>query len=200
MATLTTGDVRFLTVNMELVLIERKSTEGDLYTSSAKRLQDQCLRLIEEADVPILLIDGPMYLGRGGVFRTGRYNTGWQFSSITHMLLTLQMRGLLIIYVPKQSYSPQEIINLYKYFQKTEHDSLLQSKLKPFPTTTKGLTPKEEKLRVLMSLPSVGPELANRLLDVYGSVRAVADSQEEGLASIPGLGHKTATKIKEALR
>ena len=196
---LVTGDIRFLTANLEIVLIERKSTDGDLYSSSTKRLQDQCLRLIDEADVPVLVMDGQLYLTRDGYMKAGRHKTGWRWSSISHMLLSLQERGLRILWVPNKHQTPQEMVSLYRYYQKKEHTSVLQARLKPFPTTPKGLTPQEQKLRILLAIPGVGNDIARKLLMTYNSVTGVAGAPISGLTSIPGVGKSTAKKIKEVL-
>jgi len=198
-AALGTGDIRFLTRYLEIVRIERKSTDGDLYTSSSSRLQNQCLRLIDEADIPILLIDGPLMVNKEGYFKAGRYATGWKFSSVTHILLSLQQRGLNIVYVPNKAHTPQEVVDLYEYFQKEDHVSVLQAAEKPFTTSPRGLTEREQKLRVLMSISGVGPEIAKRLYDIYGSVDAVASASQEGIASLPGVGKTKAQKIKDIL-
>lgn len=194
---LDSGDIRFISRYLEVVRIERKSTAGDLFSSSNQRLQEQCLRLIDNADFPILLLDGPLSLGKGGYFKQGRFVTGWKFSSIAHILLTLQQRGLLIVHCPSSRYTPQEVIDLYHYFQKSDHTSLLNTILKPFPTTPKGLSPREQKMRILMAFPSIGAELAGRLIDIYGSPEAVINAPLDGLASIPGMGKGRANAIKE---
>lgn len=197
---LETGDIRFLTADFDLVLIERKSTDGDLYSSASKRLWDQCLRLIEEADWPILLIDGPIYLTKDGRFRTGRYVTGWQYNQLMHMLLSLQLRGLIVLWVPRKAQTPKEIIDLYEYAQKADHTSVLQTKLKPFPSKPKGLTLREQQLRVLLSITGVGPALAERLLDIYGSVQGVMEAPFKGISLVPGVGPQIAQRICSVLK
>lgn len=92
-------------------------------------------------------------------------------------------------------------MKLYEYYQKEEHEhkSMVESRLKPFSTQRRGLSLKEQKVRVMMSILGIGPEMARRLLDVYGSVSAVASASSNGLAAIPGIGDKTAKQIKDVL-
>jgi ERCC4-type nuclease len=195
------GDIRFISAALEIVLIERKSTKSDLFTSLSKRLPDQLTRLVQEADEPILLIDGPLAIGATGKLRSTRYTTNWHFSTLQNFLLSAQRSGVHCLQVHNAKYTPEAVIKLYNYYQKTasEHTSLIQSRLKPFPTKSKGLTEREQKLRTLMSVFGVGPELASRLLDTYGSVANIGQASLEGLKSIPGVGDETANRIKEVL-
>jgi len=193
------GDVRFLGAGLEIIRIERKSTNGDFTGSAKGRLVDQCLRMLDSSDVAILLIDGPQYLTKDGFYKVRGMKSGWKHGAIWNMLMTLQEKGLRIYESPTASYTPQATIDLYRYFQKTEHTSLLESKLKPFSTSARGLTRREQRIRVLMACKGVGSELATRLLEVYGSVTGVGSAPAEGLAAIPGVGKKKAETLKEIL-
>ena len=52
------------------------------------------------------------------------------------------------------------------------------------------------QLHLLQGLPLVGPERAHRLLDMFGSVRAVVTADENQLAQISGIGKKVAQAIR----
>lgn len=52
------------------------------------------------------------------------------------------------------------------------------------------------KLYVLQGLPGVGPRIARRLLDHFGSVQAVMQADQEALARVPGCGLKKAAAIR----
>jgi ERCC4-type nuclease len=45
-------------------------------------------------------------------------------------------------------------------------------------------------------LPAVGPERAVRLLERFGSVRAVMTGWADDLAAVNGIGKRTAAKIR----
>lgn len=55
------------------------------------------------------------------------------------------------------------------------------------------------QLFVLQGLPGLGPGRAARLLDTFGSLQAVATASEEALASVHGVGEKTAAAIRRIL-
>lgn len=55
------------------------------------------------------------------------------------------------------------------------------------------------QLFVLQGLPGVGPKLARRLLNFFGSVEAVMRAEESELAKVEGCGAKKAALIRKLL-
>jgi ERCC4-type nuclease len=67
----------------------------------------------------------------------------------------------------------------------------------------KGRRPKNRRkrqLRVLQSLPGIGPERAELLLARLGSVQAVMDADPELLQTVDGIGETTAAAIRSVLQ
>jgi ERCC4-type nuclease len=60
-------------------------------------------------------------------------------------------------------------------------------------------TKRKRQLYILQGLPGIGPGRAERLLERYGSVAAVAQAAEGDLAELDGFGSKTAQKIYDAV-
>jgi DNA excision repair protein ERCC-4 len=58
---------------------------------------------------------------------------------------------------------------------------------------------KPRQLRILQSLPGVGPDRAKRLLERFGTVRACFDASAEELQKVAGIGQKTAAAIEQAI-
>jgi ERCC4-type nuclease len=58
---------------------------------------------------------------------------------------------------------------------------------------------RKTQLAILQSLPGVGPERAERLLQTFGSVEAVFAADQQSLERIPGLGARTAKAIRWAV-
>ncbi len=59
---------------------------------------------------------------------------------------------------------------------------------------------RRQQLRVLQSLPGIGPRRAEALLDAFGSVRAIVAAAPASLAAVHGVGDTTAEKIERVLR
>ena len=65
-----------------------------------------------------------------------------------------------------------------------------------------GYRPKGKRARqlfLLQGLPGVGPERAARLLERFGSVQAVVAASADDLATVDGIGEKTAAKMRWAV-
>jgi DNA excision repair protein ERCC-4 len=54
-----------------------------------------------------------------------------------------------------------------------------------------------QQLRLLATLPAVGPDRAYRLLDYFGSVQSCINATAHELAKVPGIGPKTAAAIRD---
>ena len=55
------------------------------------------------------------------------------------------------------------------------------------------------KLYMLQGLPGVGPALAHRLLQEFGSIERVVTADEEALMRVRGVGRQTAAQIRELI-
>ena len=65
-----------------------------------------------------------------------------------------------------------------------------------------GYRPKGKRARqlfLLQGLPGVGPERAARLLERFGSVQAIMTASADDLATVDGIGKKTAAKMRRIL-
>ena len=53
---------------------------------------------------------------------------------------------------------------------------------------------------MLAALPGVGPVLAARLLDHFGSLRGVLDADAAALGAVPGINESLAARLAALLR
>jgi DNA excision repair protein ERCC-4 len=70
------------------------------------------------------------------------------------------------------------------------------------PRSFKGKRPKGKRktqLRILESLPGIGPDTASKLLEEFGSVEAVLSANEQALLSVAGIGERRAKSIRWAV-
>jgi DNA excision repair protein ERCC-4 len=58
---------------------------------------------------------------------------------------------------------------------------------------------KTAQLRILQSLPGVGPDRAKRLLERFGTVRACFGASTEEIMDVEGIGSKTAASIERVI-
>jgi len=70
------------------------------------------------------------------------------------------------------------------------------------PRLLKGKRPKGKRktqLRILQSLPGIGPDTAYNLLEAFGSIEAVLTADEQALLEIAGIGARRAKSIRWAV-
>jgi DNA excision repair protein ERCC-4 len=95
-----------------------------------------------------------------------------------------------------RSVSPEETARLLVYLgrqaQQTAHGGLPRPGYRPKGTRAR-------QLFLLQGLPGVGPERATRLLDRFGSVQAIMTASADALATVDGIGEKTAAKMRRLL-
>ena len=60
------------------------------------------------------------------------------------------------------------------------------------------MSPTEQQQFIIEGLPNVSAVLAQRLLQHFGSVRAIANASEEDLCHIQGIGKNIASEIVKA--
>jgi ERCC4-type nuclease len=63
----------------------------------------------------------------------------------------------------------------------------------------KGKRKKTRQLRILQSLPGVGPDRASQLLERFGTVRACFGASSTELQEVEGIGPKTAAAIEQVI-
>lgn len=166
-------------------LFERK-TLPDLAASIASgRLFKQMLRLAGVWDAqPVLVLEG----SAGDL-----ENSGMRREAIQGALITVS----LFIGVPVlRSRSPFETVRIFQYAARqgraVAYDCLPRHGSRP-----KGKPALQN--HVLQGLPGVGPARARRLLEHFGSVRAVMMADESELVAVDGVGGEIARRIAWAV-
>ena len=120
-------------------------------------------------------------------------DTGVRREALQGALITI---GVFYGVAVLRSDGPEETARLLVYLgrqvQRSAHGGL------PRP----GYRPKGKRARqlfLLQGLPGVGPERAARLLERFGSVQAIMTASADDLATVDGIGEKTAAKMRWAL-
>lgn len=197
------GDFR-MDITMEdgstrIVVIERK-TPGDFINSTNATIKEPASKLARQlngcvnetdADVVLLLLDGPWYPLAGGRTKTGKITLKHSPDAMASKLRTIQGHGIRVEFNAAEWYLPYFLLALYKYEGKAEHTSLSLTP-KAFSIPDK----EDAKWTVLMGIKGVGPKMARELIDEFGSVQAIANASVEELTKrVKGVGPKTAETI-----
>lgn len=163
------------------VLVERK-TIGDFVASLVDgRLFPQTARLAHSSYRSLLMIEGPRSPSMPNVHP----------HAVEGAVVSLAaMWRLPVLHSPEPEHSLLILRLLADQVTRSHQPVLRRFGRKPKRHASR-------RLFVLQGLPGVGPALASRLLDHFGSIERVVSADASALAEVPGIGPRKATVIRE---
>jgi DNA excision repair protein ERCC-4 len=169
----------------EAVLIERKTAADFAQSLIDGRLFGQAGRMASSPLRPAYIIEGASAEWAGlGVSR----------EALQGALVTL----MLIFDIPVfRSSDPAESARLILYVG-SQLVRLRDPEYLPY-RQAKAKRKKTRQLRILQSLPGIGPDRAKRLLERFGTVRACFGASTPELMEVEGIGPKTAAAIEQLI-
>ncbi len=164
----------------------KKKTQTDFLNSIIdKRIITQLIRLKENFDIPLLVIEGSenMYEMRN-----------FHPNAIRGMMASIAIDFQIPIIFTKNKRDTASLIKIIttRLERPIKNISLLTKK--------KPLTTKEQQEYIISSLPGVGSTLAKSLLKKFKSVEKIINAKREDLMLIDKIGKKKAETIKELLK
>ena len=167
----------------EEVAIERKTAKDFVDSIVDKRLFKQARMMMEEFKKPIMILEGDD-------FYSGFINPNAIRGSMASIALDY---GISIIPTRTEEDTAAMIKRIAIREQKGEKRSIqIRTERKPQNLW-------EQQLFIIESLPNIGPVHAKRLLEHFGSVKAVLEADEKKLQEVEGIGKKTAKNIREVV-
>lgn len=169
------------TINDEII-IERKSAEDFVQSLISGRLFAQCEKLCKTAMRPYILLEGNPYETAHDIDH--RAVKGALISVITSWQIP-------VIHTADKQDSASVLLMLCGQLLKRSY-ALRYNNYKPKKAAN-------HKLRFVQGLPKVGPVMALRLLEKYGTIRNLINADEKSLLQTEGIGKKTAKTIQDFL-
>ncbi len=168
---LKTGDYRV----GDTLLIERKTVWDFRESLFDGRLFSQLARLAQASPRPLLLLEGLDRAVSEPVFRGA-------------LITATGVFGVPVLFAKDPADSAAWIVAAAKQFQARREHAVARP----------GWRPRGKRARqifVLQGLPGIGPVRAERLLDRFGTVRAVLAASEMDLRDVAGVGPSIARRI-----
>jgi len=167
------------------IVVERKTTIDFAQSIIDGRLFHQAKKMNEFFDSVLFIVEG-----------NNLYNPGIKIhpNAIKGALASIALRW----HTPVLFSNDIEESALILWLITNQHYEIKQEL-----TCRHGYRPKtyrRRQLYILQGLPQVGPKLANKLLDYFGSVEKVFTAAEEELVKVDNLGRKKAQKIRMLIR
>ncbi len=166
------------------VIVERKTAADFAASLIDGRLFHQAAALASAPERPVLVLEGCDQDWR---------DTGVRREALQGALITI---GVFYGVGVLRSDDPEETARLLVYIARQARRSAQGGLPRP------GYRPKGKRARqlfLLQGLPGVGPERAARLLERFGSVQAIMTASADDLATVDGIGKKTAAKMRRII-
>ena len=166
--------------------VERKTVRDFVNSLYSGRLFDQAHRIGEAYDAVFLLVEGDLWheLGRA---RNPRSLWGALISSVLDF-------GLNIFFAPNVKQTAQFVFTLAKGGRHIGSEGPPLIVRKP-----KTIDVRRIQLSILSSMPGVGPRMAERLLEHFGSLRSVFAASATEMSVGAGLGKSRALSLLRLL-
>lgn len=166
---------------------EYKSSNDFVQSVSNGRVFKQCNDLLIN-DYKVKTV----YIGCRGLFdlcisNNNKYMT---VNNLIGAITTIQHMGISVIFVD----TPK---TLAKYVQSLESKS--NSEIKEHSPIRRKVKSGDFKLDIIRGIPGVGPAAGKLLLKEFGTIRAIADVEQNELVKIKGIGKVSAKNIYESL-
>jgi len=164
-------------------IIERKSIQDFISSVFDGRLFDQCNRLKEHFEHPVILMEGNV-----DQIEELTENPLVFYGAISSVILDFKIP---IIPTPNASHTAKLLIAMC---------TRQENKKGPFLKKIKKSDDlQKQQLSVLCSLPGVGEKLATRMLERFGSPTNTLKASYTELSKIKGMGESRAQKIRKML-
>ena len=164
------------------IAVERKTTRDFVISIIDGRLFSQASRLKRYAEVQLMVIEG-----------TDLFYTGYEIDpqAIKGAIVSLSVSWQIPLIFSKSPDGTAEILVMAGIQDVKYRDEILKrAGRRPRRLLTR-------KLFLLQGLPGIGPKIAKRMLERFGSVEKVITASEHEISCVEGIGRKKASHIRE---
>jgi len=165
--------------------IERKEARDFFKSLYSKRLFDQVYHLSEAYEHPVLIVEGDPTLFTREMTRP---RTLWG------ALVTLSFQYGLSLFFTLDARQTADLIYTLAMRRRFVRPKKPLVRKKPRAGTLE-----KNQLLLVSSLPGIGPKLADRALERFGTIRRVFSASVAELSTVKGIGRITAEKISALL-
>ncbi|MDG6929173.1 MAG: heavy metal resistance protein CzcA [Nitrososphaerota archaeon] len=167
--------------------VERKSVRDFVSSLYDGRLFRQAAELSRTYTHRLLLVEGDP----AEISRIAR-NPKSYYGALSSLVLDF---GMSTVFAPSPHESALSLEAMARRLTKVRGERWTTM----YQTRPKGDTLREQQIALVSSLPGVGPNLARRLLESFGSARKVFTAPHARLAAIHGIGSSRAERIARLL-
>lgn len=178
---------------------QRKELKDLMASLNDGRLRVDIAKMKGNVECPMIVVEGTIsFTTEGELILGGPWGQRWTVQQWDGLLLSIAHSGVALTWVRTQDETRKWIATYRRWSDKEKHTSLLQ---RPGPNGDSWgrLGNRDYGIHLLSGLPNVGPELAGRIYDAFGTVPWEWTIGYMDLLSIRGIGKDRAIKLIEAL-
>lgn len=164
--------------------VERKAARDFLQSIYVGRLFDQARRLSEAYDIPVMVVEGPLY---ELIDEMDNPRSAW--GALAAVTISFGVRLVM-------TGSQKQTADLVYALALREHRGERRG---PYVHHPRARELWEQQIRSASTLPGVGPKLADRLLRRFGSLRKLFTASVAEVAMVEGVGRARAEQIAKFL-
>ncbi len=167
------------------IAVERKTVKDFILSIIDGRLFSQASRLKRHARVQFIIIEG-----------TNLFHAGYAVDpqAIKGAVVSLSVSWQIPLIFSKSPQGTAEVLLMAGIHDGKYHDDIGKRI---------GRRPRRiemRKLYLLQGLPNIGPKIAKRMLEHFGSIEKVIVADEQELACVEGIGKKRAAMIRKIIQ
>lgn len=176
--------------------VQRKEVADFIASMYDGRLSRE-IAMMKACKQAVLLVEGRLTFTTDGVLLNSGYQKPITRKQIDGFLWSVRSQGIWVDYTTNLQDTIAYVGRLETWTRKEKHTGLVS---RPGPTTSWGVADDRDfAIHLLMGLPGVGKELAERILNHFGRLPWVWDVDEIALTEVEGIGAKTASRIWKAV-
>lgn len=176
--------------------IQRKEI-SDLIASLADGRLAREVAQMQSLEQRVLIVEGRVRFTDDGEMMDRPFGQRITEKQWRGLLWSVRAKNIWVEYTSDMDDTLQCLAWLEEWFKRDKHSSLER---RPGPVSMWGTPSNEDYQRhLIMGLPGVGPELAERIRSAFGGVPFGWRVTEEALKSVPGIGVKKAKAIFDTL-
>lgn len=184
------------TAHGKWVGVQRKEVQDFLSSVADGRLQKELAQL-QMCHHKVLIVEGKVSWTLDGEMMGKGYGRTWTRKQWRAILWGVRAKGVWVEFTESLSDTSNTLLWLEQWFTKDNHNSLDR---RPGPVSLWGHPSNQDYQRhVVMGLPGVGPELADRIVRTFNGVPFGWRITEEDLMQVEGIGKKKAATIFKCL-
>ncbi|RLE73893.1 MAG: hypothetical protein DRJ56_08455 [Thermoprotei archaeon] len=174
----------------EDVVVERKTANDFIASIIDRRLFEQARSLLRAFERVIMVVEGDLWSA-----------LRWRGVTYKHVLGALSSLALMGVSVVPTSGPRETAYLVYNLARKLQVDEGKRVRVSPtkLRMAKGGKTVREAQLNVIASIPGISYELAERILEHFGTPRRFFAAHPHELRKVRGLGEKRVRKIIEVL-